>query len=145
MQANEALESNCVMKSNSINGELLTLAELSEKTGLSIHCIRTYTQRDLVSECSRTAGGYLLYPDTAVARLQFIRIAREADVPISELVRLFSAGDSNDPSETAQCLADLERYIQNKRDRLSNLEHNLTQIFSRAGSGYRSYNQAEAT
>ncbi len=133
------------MKSKSINGELLKLSELSEETGLSIHCIRTYTQRGLVSECSRTAGGYLLYPNTAIERLRFIRVAREADVPVSELVRLFSAGDRNDPSETAQCLADLERYIQNKRDLLNNLEHNLTQTLSRTLAEYHSSTQAEAT
>ncbi|GEM_PF-343957 len=121
-----------MMNPKSINGKPLRLSKLAEKTGLSVHCIRTYTDRGLVSACDRTGGGYLLYPDSAIGRLQFIRIAREADVPVSELVRLFSAGDRNDPSETAQCLADLENYILDKRNRLSNLEHSLTRIFTRA-------------
>lgn len=117
------------MEPESINGKPLRLSKLAEQTGFSVHCIRTYTDRGLVSVCDRTPGGYLLYPASAVPRLQFIRIARDADVPVSDLVRLFSAGDRNDRAETAQCLADLEHYIQNKRDRLRDLEHTLTQTF----------------
>ncbi len=118
------------MKPRSINGKPLRLSILAEQTGLSVHCIRTYTDRGLVSVCDRTRGGYLLYPDSAIPRLQFIRIAREADVPVSELVRLFSAGDRDDPLETAQCLADLEQYILEKRNQLSNLEHHLARTLS---------------
>lgn len=132
------------MKPKSINGEQLMLSKLAEKTGLSVHCIRIYTDRGLVSPCDRTRGGYLLYPDNVIERLQFIRIAREADVPVSELVRLFSAADRNDPSETAQCVANLEQYIQNKRDCVSRLEHNLRQTFSPALTGCQSSTQAEA-
>lgn len=132
------------MEPDSVNGKPLRLSELAEKTGLSVHCIRTYTDRGLVSICDRTPGGYLLYPANAIPRLEFIRIAREADVPVSELVRLFSAGNNDDPSEAAQCLADLEKYILDKRSRLSDLEHSLTRTFSRADLAYKSFTPTEA-
>ena len=63
------------MQTTSNNGKPITISKLAEQTGVSIHCIRAYADRGLISACNRTPGGYYLYTDSAVERLCFIRKA----------------------------------------------------------------------
>jgi MerR family transcriptional regulator, mercuric resistance operon regulatory protein len=118
------------MKPKPANGRLMTLSKLAEETGVSIHCIRAYTDRGLIWAGGRTAGGYLLFSESAAARLRFIRTARDAGVPVSQLVRLFAEADEKEPSRDGQqCLVEVHQYIQYMRKRLGKLEQSLTQRF----------------
>jgi MerR family transcriptional regulator, mercuric resistance operon regulatory protein len=108
----------------------MTLSKLAEQTGVSVHCIRSYSDRGLIRVGGRTAGGYLLFTEAAAARLRFIRTARDAGVPVSQLVRLFAEVDEKEPSKAGQqCLAEVQQYIQVMRNRLGKLEQSLTQRF----------------
>ena len=118
------------MTSKPADGRLMTVSKLAEQTGVSVHCIRSYSDRGLIRPGARTAGGYLLFTEAAAARLRFIRIARDAGVPISQLVRLFAEVDETEQSKAEQqCLAEVHQYIRDMRNRLGRLEQSLTQRF----------------
>ncbi len=118
------------MKSKPANGRLMTLSKLAEQTGVSVHCIRAYSDRGLIRASARTAGGYLLFTEAAAGRLRFIRTARDAGVPVSQLVRLFVQVEEGEPTMAEpQRLAELQQYIQDMRNRLGKLEQSLTQRF----------------
>jgi len=54
---------------------LIRLSTLAEKTGISVHCIRTYVDQGLIQVNDRTTGGLLLFSKPAIERLRFIRTA----------------------------------------------------------------------
>ena len=123
-------EQDGMMKPKPTNGRLMTLSKLAEQTGVSVHCIRAYSDRGLIRAGGRTAGGYLLFTEAAAARLRFIRTARDAGVPVGQLVRLFAEVNGEEPSKARQqCLAEVQQYIQDMRNRLGKLEQSLAQRF----------------
>ena len=65
------------------NNSLIRLSTLAEKTGLSVHCIRIYVDQSLIQVSDRTKGG-LLFDETAIQRLCFIKTARDAGVPLAK-------------------------------------------------------------
>ena len=60
------------MDSPKVNA-LIRLSTLAEKTGLSVHCIRMYVDQSLIQVSDRTSGGLLLFDETAIQRLRFIK------------------------------------------------------------------------
>jgi MerR family mercuric resistance operon transcriptional regulator len=76
----------------------------------------------------RTAGGILLFYQPAVERLQFIRSARDAGVPVASIARLLAASDNGDRQRTTISLAELNDYIQDARSKMSAFEQSLSQL-----------------
>lgn len=110
------------------NGKLIRLSVLAEKTGVSVHCIRNYVDQGMIQVNDRTAGGILLFYQPAVERLQFIRSARDAGVPVASIARLLAASDNGDRQRTTISLAELNDYIQDARSKMSAFEQSLSQL-----------------
>lgn len=107
---------------------LIRLSTLAERTGVSVHCIRTYVDQGLIRVNDRTAGGLLLFDETAIVRLHFIRTARAAGVPLGLIVRLLAASDKGDNEGTKISLTELNQYIQDIRSKVNVFEQNLSQF-----------------
>ena len=107
------------------NNSLIRLSILAEKTGLSVHCIRTYVDQSLIQVSDRTKGGLLLFDETAIQRLRFIKTARDASVPLAKIVCLLTASDKGDDEETSTGLAELNDYIKDMRNKVSVFEQSL--------------------
>lgn len=107
--------------------KLIRLSTLAEQTGISIHCIRTYIDRGLIQVNDRTAGGMFLFYESEIDRLRFIRMARDAGVPLEQVDRLLTARDDKDIDATETSLAELTQYIETCRDRLNCFEQSLKQ------------------
>jgi len=104
---------------------LIRLSTLAEQTGLSVHCIRTYVDQSLIQVSDRTKGGLLLFDETAIQRLRFIKTARDAGVPLAKIVCLLIASDKGDNEETSTGLAELNQYIEDMRNKVSEFEQSL--------------------
>ncbi len=63
----------------------MQIGEVAERTGLSVRTIRFYEESDLVSPSARSQGGFRLYTDDDVARLQLIRRLKPLDFSIEEM------------------------------------------------------------
>ncbi len=105
--------------------KLIRLSTLAEKTGISVHCIRTYVDQGLIQISNRTSGGLLLFDLIAIERLRFIKTAREAGVPLAKIVCLLSTSDKGDDKGTSTKLLELNNYIEDTRNKVSAFEQSL--------------------
>lgn len=79
----------------------LTVSELAQAAGVSVHIVRDHVLRGLVRPVTRSPGGYRLYDDRAVERLRLVRQAFEAGMSLGELTKLFRALDDQNAASPA--------------------------------------------
>jgi DNA-binding transcriptional MerR regulator len=108
----------------------LTIGDLARATGCKIPTIRYYEQIRLLPAPRRSAGNQRLYTTEQVARLAFVRHARElgfSQAVIRELLQL--TDDPGQPCEAVTRIAahHLER-IKERIDRLSALKEELERV-----------------
>jgi MerR family transcriptional regulator, copper efflux regulator len=70
---------------------LMTVGELSRRTGLSIKAIRQYQALGLIYSAGRSQGGYRLFDDSALWCAQVIETLRSLGLTIKEIEQLASA------------------------------------------------------
>ena len=70
---------------------MMTVKEVSELTGVSIRTLRYYDEIGLLPPADHTEGGYRLYDDTALERLQQILLFRELEFPLKNIVQIMSS------------------------------------------------------
>ncbi|WP_103512246.1 MerR family transcriptional regulator [Streptomyces sp. SM13] len=75
---------------------LCTIGELAEHAGVSVKTVRFYSDRGLLPEASRSAGGHRRYAPEAVGRLALIRSLRGLDLPVPEVRRILDEQDERD-------------------------------------------------
>ncbi|MFJ6809710.1 MerR family transcriptional regulator [Streptomyces anulatus] len=86
---------------------LCTIGELAEHTGVSVKTVRFYSDRGLLPEASRSAGGHRRYAPEAVERLGMIRSLRGLDVSVPEVRRILDEQDEqNDGAGAGGALED---------------------------------------
>jgi DNA-binding transcriptional MerR regulator len=70
-----------------------TIGQAAERSGFSSSALRYYEDIGLVVPASRTAAGYRLYDDAALARLAFIARAKHLGCSLEEITDLVSIWD----------------------------------------------------
>jgi MerR family mercuric resistance operon transcriptional regulator len=68
----------------------LTIGRVARHAGLAIDTVRYYEREGLIEKPARTSSGYRQYPADAVARLQFIRQAKELGFTLSDIRELLA-------------------------------------------------------
>lgn len=68
----------------------LTIGKVARRAGLAIDTVRYYEREGLLEKPGRTSSGYRQYPADAVARLRFIRQAKELGFTLSEIRELLA-------------------------------------------------------
>ncbi|MFD0166350.1 MerR family transcriptional regulator [Streptomyces decoyicus] len=72
---------------------LCSIGELAEHAGVTVKTVRFYSDRGLLPEASRSAGGHRRYAPDALDRLRLIRSLRTLDLPLPEVHRILDAED----------------------------------------------------
>ncbi len=72
---------------------MMTVKQVSELTGVSIRTLRYYDNIGLLSPAGHTEGGYRLYDDTALERLQQILLFRELEFPLKDIISIMERKD----------------------------------------------------
>ncbi|WP_284573991.1 MerR family transcriptional regulator [Streptomyces sp. 2P-4] len=74
---------------------LWSIGELAERAGATVKTVRFYSDRGLLPETARSAGGHRRYGSGALDRLGLIRALRALDLPLPEVRRVLEdeAGD----------------------------------------------------
>ncbi len=87
------------------------IGEVAERTGLSLRTIRYYEEVGLVTPATRSHGGFRLYSEVDVARLELIKRMKPLDFSLEEMRELLTALDSleSDATPAADREALLER------------------------------------
>ncbi|MEU1618301.1 MerR family transcriptional regulator [Streptomyces sp. NPDC005722] len=72
----------------------LSIGELAARAGVSVKTVRFYSDRGLLPEAARSAGGHRRYAPGALARLRQIRALRALDLPVPEVARALEREDA---------------------------------------------------
>jgi len=96
---------------------MLTVNEVSKRTGVSVRTLHYYDQIGLLHPCDVTASNYRLYDDTTLERLQHILLFRELEFPLKEIKVILdcSSFDKN------KALEQQIKLLQLKKEHLDNL------------------------
>ena len=98
----------------------LTIGRVAEATGCKVQTIRYYEQIGLLSAPDRSSGNQRQYTEGHVARLAFIRHARELGFPLDAIRELLYLSDRPDGScSAADAIA---------RDQLTAVEHRIARL-----------------
>ncbi len=96
----------------------LTIGQVAERSGVGLETVRFYERKGLVEEPPRTDSGYRQYPEDVVARIRFIRRAKELGFKLSEISGLLSLRVDPDTTcpdvrkQTELKIADVEEKIR---------------------------------
>ena len=91
----------------------MRIGEVARQTGIGIETIRFYERKGLLAEPDRRPSGYRQYDNTVVARLRFIRRAKELGFTLSEINELLGLWFDKD----TQC-CDVRRKALEKIDEI---------------------------
>ena len=69
---------------------LVQIGQVAERTGLSLRTIRFYEEHGLVRPTSRSDGGFRLYSDDDVARLEVIKRMKPLGFRLEEMQELLT-------------------------------------------------------
>lgn len=79
---------------------LLPIGEVARRAGVTVKTVRFYSDRGLLPEAARSAGGHRLYGRAALERLRLIRSLRALDLPVPAIRRILApAGGPLDVDE----------------------------------------------
>ena len=67
----------------------LTIGKIARQAGVGIETVRFYEKQGLLRELQRTEANYRLYPEEEVARLRFIKRAKELGFSLKEALGVF--------------------------------------------------------
>ena len=111
-----------------VNGEGVSIAEASRRTGVSVHTLRYYERAGLVlTPVDRTSGGWRRYGRLDLEWIHVCTRLRATGMPIRTIRRyaeLVSSGRGNE----ADRLALLERHRAEVLARIAELQENLALI-----------------
>jgi DNA-binding transcriptional MerR regulator len=105
------------MTEKSIHSNTLTIGRLSSLAEVDVATVRFYERSGLVRAQERTSSGYRLYSRNSLARVQFIRRAREIGYSldqIRQILRLYDQGGPKIEVEqfTATMIAEVDEKIR---------------------------------
>lgn len=101
---------------------LMTVGELSRRTGVSIKALREYTDWGLIHTLGRSGANYRLYDAEALRCVQFIKHARGLGLTLAE-VRAVAASY---PDENGQLIG--PRFAQRLRAARARVEEQIAEL-----------------
>lgn len=112
-------------------GGLMQIGEVAERTGLSLRTIRHYEEVGLVVPSSRSQGGFRLYTDSDLQRLQTVRRMKPLGFTLEEMGDLLAVleqldADTTVPEVRGQLIDRLTGYQQAAEARCQALRDKLT-------------------
>ncbi len=111
---------------------MLSIGEMSRRTGVKVPTIRFYEEKGLLPRPHRTAGNQRRYDRAALERLSFIRHARDLGLPLDDIAALLSLeGATGEDLDRAHDIAERQRQRLRERIlRLQRLQRELDRIAS---------------
>jgi len=106
------------------------IGEIAERVGLSLRTVRYYEEQGLITPEGRTEGGFRLYTDEHVERLQLIMHMKPLGFSVQEMRELLDARDalkSSSPSDRSYdpSLARFTAFVDAAEDRVAELRETL--------------------
>ena len=98
---------------------MMTVAQVSKRTGVSVRTLHHYDQIGLLRPTEVTEAGYRMYDDAALDKLYMILVYRELGLPLDEIGSILDAPDY-DRNRV------LEHQIQLTQERIEKLQNRIS-------------------
>jgi MerR family mercuric resistance operon transcriptional regulator len=72
----------------------VTIGKIAKEAGVGIETVRFYERQGLIDPPPRTDSGYRLYPADTVAKIRFIRNAKQLGFSLKEIAELLTLHDA---------------------------------------------------
>jgi MerR family transcriptional regulator, mercuric resistance operon regulatory protein len=110
----------------------VTIGALSKRTGVNIDTVRFYEKVGLLPPPPRSRGGHRIYEESHLARLSFVRRARELGFTLDEVRSLLRLVDGSHYScaEVRELTLEHLKEVRRKVADLRRLERTLSNIVS---------------
>ncbi|WP_341578108.1 redox-sensitive transcriptional activator SoxR [Microbacterium schleiferi] len=108
--------------------ELLTVGEMSRRTGVAVSALRYYEELGLIAS-ERTFGNQRRYPRHMLRRVSLISVAKRLGIPLTDVQEAFSSVplDRTPSHEDWQRSSRAwKRQLEERRRSIERLEHELT-------------------
>jgi len=108
--------------------ELLTIGEMSRRTGVAVSALRYYEELGLIASL-RTVGNQRRFPRHMLRRVSLISVAKNLGIPLDDVHEAFeSVPLDRTPSheDWQRASRAWKRQLEERRRRLERLEHELT-------------------
>lgn len=117
---------------------ILSIGELSKRTGVKVVTIRYYEKIGLIDTPSRTDGNQRCYRQSDLQRLSFIRHARELGFTLNDIRELLVLShDLNKPCQEAHIIASSHlKSVKQRIAKLKRLERELNRIEALVDNGH---------
>ena len=107
----------------------MQIGEVAHQTGLSLRTIRYYEEMGLVIPSARSTGGFRLYTDADIARLQLIKRMKPLEFSLEEtkdlLDTLGALGTADSAAERSTLVGRLEMYHEAAEARVASVREQL--------------------
>jgi DNA-binding transcriptional MerR regulator len=118
--------------------KLHQIGEVAERVGLSLRTVRYYEEMGLISPAQRTEGGFRLYSDAEIERLQLIKHMKPLGFTVQAMLELLQARDTlhgSQANDTAkqQAITTLGRFAAEAGERVDELHAQLDRAEDFAG------------
>lgn len=110
----------------------LTIGKVARQAGVGVETVRFYEREGVIDEPPRRMSGYRQYPPETVARIRFVRRAKELGFTlkeIKELLLLRASPDSRCADVRERALAKVQDIQQRVRD-LQKMEKALKRLMA---------------
>ncbi|SIT89781.1 redox-sensitive transcriptional activator SoxR [Microbacterium sp. RU33B] len=110
------------------SGELLTIGEVSQRTGVATSALRFYEELGLIGS-TRTAGNQRLFARHMLRRVALISVAKRLGIPLSDVHSVFAAVPMDRPpsqKEWQTASRGWKRQLEERRREIEQLERELT-------------------
>ncbi|WP_029252743.1 MerR family transcriptional regulator [Paraoerskovia marina] len=101
------------------------IGEVAERTGLSLRTIRYYEEVGLVRPTARTDGGFRLFTDDDVARLEVLKGMKPLGFSLDEMRELVDVLDGHGGADGRSSEATLAEFHARAVDRCTSLRRKL--------------------
>lgn len=98
----------------------MNIGQLARQAGVPVDTVRYYERQQLLPTARRSAGGYRVFGDTDLTRLQFIRRAKALGFTLDEIAHLLRLSDQRGD--------DMARVRHTAADKLTDIEQRIEEL-----------------
>ena len=109
----------------------LTIGRIAEAAGINVETIRFYQRLGLLDEPERPSGGVRRYGVEFVARLRFIKRAKQLGFSLAEVQRLLVLEDPQSCGKARSLAAEKLALVENRIADLERMRSVLTDLVAR--------------
>jgi DNA-binding transcriptional MerR regulator len=102
----------------------LTIQQVAERTGLSVHTLRYYERNGLLEPVNRAANGHRRYSAADITKIEFLTRLRATGMPIRQMQQ-FAMLLRQNPEAISDRRAILEAHEREVQQRIQELNRNL--------------------